>query len=136
MTEGSVELALATRDVLRELSQQVIGCAIEVHRELGPGLLESVYSHCLARELCRAGLDVQHDVGIPVVYKSELIDCGFRADLIVNRSMLIELKAVERIIPLYEAQLLTYLKLCNLRLGLIINFNAAPLKNGIRRLVR
>jgi len=100
-----------SRQYLAGLSQRVIGCAIEVHRHLGPGLLESVYRRCLAR-------------------------FGFRADLMVEGKVLVELKAVDRLTPVHEAQLLTYLKLSGLRLGLLLNFNAVPLKNGIRRLVR
>jgi len=123
-------------DILRELSHQVIGCALEVHRELGPGLLESVYHRCLSQELACAGLEVQVEVPIPVRYKDETFECGFRADLIVERSLLVELKSQERLLPIHDAQLLTYLKLANLRVGLLLNFHAAPLKNGIRRLVR
>jgi len=120
---------------MRELSGRILGCAIEVHRELGPGLLESVYRHCLAHELRAAGITVRQEVSIPVRYKGELFDCGFRADLLVEDVLLVELKAVERLLPIHEAQLLTYLKLSDLRLGLLLNFNAVPLKTGIRRLL-
>src|SRR5688572_22514925 len=124
------------RDVFPELSGRVLGCAMEVHRHLGPGLLESVYRQCLGREITRSGLSAEAEVPIPVAYKGETLDCGFRADLVVEGKLLVELKAVERLLPIHEAQLLTYLKLSRVRLGLLINFNAAPLKNGIRRFVR
>ena len=121
---------------LAHMSHKVLGCAIAVHRQLGPGLLESVYRRCLARELETAGLNCQQETAVPIVYKGEALDCGFRADLIVENQILLELKAVERLLPIHEAQLLTYLKLTRLRLGLLVNFNATPLKSGIRRYVR
>ena len=118
------------------LSHRAIGCAIEVHRTLGPGLLESAYKTCLLHELARAGLPVQAEVPFPILYKGELLECGFRADLIVGGELLLELKAVERLLPVHEAQILTYLKLARLHEGLLLNFNAVPLRNGLRRFVR
>lgn len=117
------------------LSHQIIGCAIEVHRHLGPGLLESAYQHCLAYELRQAGLDVQVEIPLPVEYKSVQIDCAYRVDLIVNNSVILELKAAERLLPIHEAQLLTYMKLTNIGIGLLINFNVTRLKEGMRRFV-
>jgi GxxExxY protein len=109
---------------------------MEVHRALGPGLLETTYRRCLMRELRLAGLPFVHEVPIPIHYKGEDLDCGFRADIVVDDSVVVELKAVERLHPLHEAQLLTYLKLANRHIGLILNFNATSMKHGIRRLVR
>jgi GxxExxY protein len=119
----------------RELTGQVIGLAIEVHRQLGPGLLESAYEECLAYELCASGLQFGRQVDVPVVYKSSRLDCGYRMDLVVENALILELKTVEKIIPLHEAQLLTYLRLSGIRHGLIMNFNTAVLKDGLRRIV-
>ena len=118
------------------LTRKIIGCAMEVHRELGPGLLESVYRQCLMRELEVQRLPFVKEVKIPITYKGLEIECGFRADLIVSNSIVVELKALEALLPLHEAQLLTYLKLTKRRVGLLLNFNATSLKHGIRRLVR
>lgn len=120
---------------LNEMSGQVIGAAIAVHRELGPGLLESAYEACLVYELCHWGLGVQQQVPQPVVYKGLQLECGYRLDLLVEDRVIVELKAVEALLPIHEAQLLTYLKLRQLRLGLLINFNVPILKNGIKRLL-
>jgi GxxExxY protein len=119
----------------RELTERIIGCAIEVHRELGPGLLESAYEECLAYELRHHGLAVVRQVSLPVVYKEIKLDCGYAIDVIVNQEVVIELKAVATILPVHEAQLLTYLKLSGIRVGLLLNFNAAVLRDGIRRRV-
>lgn len=116
------------------LSEEIIGAAITVHRELGPGLLESVYEKCLAYELIERGLHVIAQSEIAVSYRGLTFDCGFRADLIVNNLVLIELKAVDQLNPVHTAQVLTYLKLASLKTGLLINFNVPLLKNGIRRL--
>jgi GxxExxY protein len=118
------------------LTSRVLGCAIEVHRTLGPGLLESAYRTCLVHELCSAGIAVRHEVPIPILYKERTLDCGFRADLIVDDALLLELKSVERLLPIHEAQILTYLKLTDIRVGFLINFNVTPLKAGIRRFAR
>jgi GxxExxY protein len=119
-----------------ELTEKIIGAAIEVHRALGPGLLESVYEECLCRELDLRGLAFQRQVPLPVDYKGVKLDCGYRLDLVVQNEVVLELKCVERILPVHEAQLLTYLKLTAKRVGLIINFNVATLvKGGIVRKV-
>jgi GxxExxY protein len=117
------------------LTQKVIGCAIEVHRVLGPGLLESAYEECLAYELTSQGLFVARQVPLPVVYKEVKLDCGYRIDIVVENSLLLELKAVEALTAVHDAQVLTYLRLSGLRTGLIINFNTRLLHNGIKRLV-
>lgn len=118
-----------------ELTRKIIGAAIEVHRALGPGLLESAYQVCLARELTLQGIPFESEVLIPVVYKGVNLDAGYRADLIVDGKVVIELKAVESLLPVHEAQLLTYLKLTNCKVGLLINFNVPVLKDGIIRRV-
>lgn len=117
------------------LSTQVIGFAIEVHRQLGPGLLESTYEKCLSLELANAGITHQTQYALPVVYKGISLDNGFRVDLLVNNQLIVELKSVEKFHPLHEAQLLTYMKLANIKTGLLINFNSLLLKNGIKRFV-
>ena len=118
---------------LNNISKRIIGCAIEVHKELGAGLLESVYEACLTMELERQGLYVKSQVDIPLYYKGELTDKKFRIDLLVENEVIVELKSVNEMQPIYEAQLLTYLKLANKHLGLIINFNVPLLKQGIMR---
>lgn len=118
-----------------ELSRAVIGCAIEVHRELGPGLLESAYEQCLAHELRLRGIAFELQKVMPVEYKGVLIDCGYRLDLVVEGRLIVELKAVSALEPIHEAQLLTYLKLAKARTGLLINFNVPLLRDGIRRFV-
>ena len=117
------------------LSRRVIGCAIDVHRQLGPGLLEAVYQRCLAYELVQAGMRVEVERPVGIRYKAIELECGFRIDMLVERELIVELKAVEVLLPIHEAQLLTYLKLSGLKTGLLINFNNKILKNGIRRLV-
>lgn len=117
------------------LTRQVIGFAIDVHRELGPGLLESAYEECLCFELKHNGLSFKRQVPLPVVYKSVRLDCGYRIDVVVQDQVILELKTVERLRPLHEAQMLTYLKLSGIRAGLLLNFNSAVLKDGIRRLM-
>jgi GxxExxY protein len=117
------------------LTDKVIGRAIEVHRNLGPGLLESAYEACLCFELNKEGLNFTKQQAIPVRYKSIDLYCGFRADIIVEDKLLLELKATDRIHPIHNAQLLTYLKLTGLKTGLILNFNTELLKNGIQRMV-
>lgn len=115
------------------LTSAIIGGAIEVHRALGPGLLESVYEECLAHELDERGLKVQRQVPLPVVFKGKRLDCGYRIDMIVNDSVLLELKAIEKVLPVHEAQLLSYLKLSGKKVGLLLNFHVAYLKDGITR---
>ncbi|MEX2225825.1 MAG: GxxExxY protein [Dehalococcoidia bacterium] len=118
----------------RQLTQQIIGAAIEVHKILGPGLLESAYEECLCHELSLSGLRFERQKQLPVAYKSVLLDCGYRIDIFVEDRVLVELKTVERLLPIHEAQLLTYLKLMNRRVGLLINFNVPVLKQGIKRI--
>jgi GxxExxY protein len=117
------------------LTERIIGAAIEVHRALGPGLLESVYGVCLAYELRQRGLSVETEQPLPVVYREVYLECGRRLDLVVENTVIIELKAVEKLNPLHEAQLLTYLKLSRYRIGLLINFNVKYLIDGVVRLV-
>ena len=124
-----------TGDDRDPLSGRIIGCAIEVHRALGPGLLESAYEECLAYELTANGLHIARQVPLPVVYKGVRLECGYRIDMIVQGTHLLELKAVEALIPIYEAQVLTYLRLRNLNVGLLINFHTRLLRDGIKRLV-
>ena len=117
------------------LSKQVIGAAIEVHRELGPGLLESAYEACLCYELASRNIAYKRQQPLPVLYKGVSIDCEYRIDVLVENCIITELKSIERLEPIHEAQLLTYLRLSKLWLGLLINFNVPVLKLGIRRLV-
>ena len=118
-----------------ELSRKVIGLSIEVHRELGPGLLENTYKQCLAYELSQAEINFQMEVELPVKYKNVLISCGYRIDLLIENNLIIELKSVDKIIPIHEAQLLTYMKLSGIKVGLLMNFNEIVLKDGIKRFV-
>lgn len=118
-----------------DLSHRIIGCALEVHRALGPGLLESAYEQCLARELSLAGIPFELQVPLPVEYKGVHLDCGYRLDVVVDGRVVVELKAAEKIAPIHEAQLLTYMKLAGIKVGLLINFNVPVLKEGIKRLV-
>lgn len=111
----------------------IIGAAIEVHKLLGPGLLESAYEECLARELALRGLRVDRQRPVPVVYKDVKLECGYRMDIVVEGCVVVELKAVESLAPIHEAVMLTYLRLSGFRLGLLINFNVVVLKDGIRR---
>ena len=118
---------------LNLITEKIIGCAIEVHKILGPGLLESAYEECLAFELERTSLSIQRQKAVPVVYKEIKLECGYRIDILVENSVIIELKTVEEFNPVHEAQILTYMKFANKSLGLLINFNVSLLKNGIRR---
>ena len=117
------------------LTERVIGAAIEVHRTLGPGLLESVYEKCLCHELKLCGVDHQNQVQLPVVYKGTPLDCHFFMDVVLPGRLVIELKTVDKLHPIHEAQLLTYMKLSGIRLGLLLNFNVAMLKDGIKRMI-
>ena len=117
------------------LSKQVIGLAIEVHRELGPGLLESVYEKCLSYEVKEHEIEFVTQMSLPVAYKGLNLDCGYRVDMMVEGRLIVELKSVDSLQPIHEAQLLTYMKLANIRTGLLINFNTGLLKNGIKRFV-
>jgi GxxExxY protein len=117
------------------LTELVIGAAIEVHKELGPGLMESAYEECLCHELSARNLLFQRQVPLPVCYKKIKLDCGYRMDIVVENNVVLELKSVEAILPIHEAQLLTYLKLSRMPVGLLINFNVPLLKDGILRRV-
>ena len=119
---------------MNRITDIVISAAIAVHRELGPGLLESAYEACLVYELMQHGLSVERQKSVPVTYRGVKIDCGYRIDLLVEDKVVVELKAVERLEPIHEAQLLSYLKLSGYQIGLLINFNARMLKQGIKRL--
>lgn len=116
-----------------EITQKIIGCAIEVHKTLGPGLLESAYEECLAFELKKAGFSIRRQQPTPVVYKEVKLECGYRIDILVENSIVLELKVVDEFNPVHEAQILTYMKLSDKSVGLLINFNVTMLKNGIRR---
>lgn len=117
------------------LTREIIGAAIEVHRELGPGLLESSYEVCLSRELELRGISFEFEKPLPLEYKGVRLDCGYRLDLLVAGVVIVEVKSVEALAPIHEAQLLTYLKLTGVKVGLLINFNVVVLKAGLRRLV-
>lgn len=121
-------------DELNKITEVVIGAAIEVHRALGPGLLESAYMTCLVYELRERGLKVLQEVPLPLVYKEVRLDCGYRLDLLVNDAVIVEVKSVESLAPIHDAQLLSYLKLADCKIGLLINFNVKMLKYGIKRL--
>ena len=116
--------------ISEELTQKIIGCAIEVHRELGPGLLESAYEECLCHELKACGLNFLRQVPLPVTYKAVRLDCGYTADLIVEQTVVLELKCVEQILKVHEAQLITYLKLTGLKVGFLLNFYTDVLTRG------
>ena len=118
-----------------EVTEQILGAAIAVHRALGPGLLESAYEACLAFELLERRLHIERQSALPVVYRGVRIDCGYRLDLVVEGMVVVEIKAVERMLPVHEAQILTYLKLSGLPLGLLLNFNVPMMREGIRRFV-
>jgi GxxExxY protein len=116
-----------------ELTREIIGAAIEVHKRLGPGLLESAYEECLLHELHLRNLKVDRQKGLPVVYKEVKLDCGYRLDLLVEGKIIVELKSVENLAPIHEAIILTYLRLSGHKTGLLINFNVTVLKDGVRR---
>ncbi len=117
------------------LTERIIGLAIEVHRQVGPGLMESVYAECLCLELTASGIAFQSEATVPVVYKGMVIPLGFRADILVADAIILEIKAVTTLLQVHEAQLLTYLRMSQIRVGLLMNFHAARLKDGLRRLI-
>jgi GxxExxY protein len=117
-------------------TEQIIGALIEVHRTLGPGLLESAYEICLCAELALRKMRFERQRSIPIPYKGTLVDCGYRVDLVVEDRLLLELKSVERLLPIHEAQVVTYLRLAELPVGLLVNFNVSVLRTGLRRLTR
>ena len=118
-----------------DVTDKIIAAAIEVHRNLGPGLLESAYEECLNHELQLRGIPRARQVGLPLTYKGLNLNCGYRMDLVVDNRVIIELKCVDKILPVHEAQLLTYLRLANIRVGLILNFHAKRIMDGFRRMV-
>jgi GxxExxY protein len=120
---------------IEETARQIVDSAVKVHRALGPGLLESVYQHCLAYELRQRGLQVACEVLLPVAYDGHQIDAGYRIDMLVEGCIIIENKAVDQLLPIHEAQLLTYLKLRDCRLGFLLNWNVVLMKQGIKRMV-
>ena len=123
------------RDHLNLITESIIGAAIQVHRALGPGLLESAYEACLAFEIGKRGLRVEPQKPLPLVYEGVKLECGYRIDLLVEGSVIVEIKPVDRLAPIHEAQILSYLKLSGCKIGLLINFNVTMLKDGIRRFV-
>jgi GxxExxY protein len=133
LTEINQRAAIERQE--NEISGKIIGAAIEVHKMLGPGLLESAYEECLCCEMALRGIRFERQVALPLYYKGADLDCGYRLDLLVEDQVIVELKSIEALEPIHDAQLLTYLKLRNAWLGLIINFNVIMLKDGVRRLV-
>jgi GxxExxY protein len=131
----TTKITKVTKMEFDELSRRVIGCAIEVHRNLGPGLLESTYRQCLACELSHAGVPLQIEVPLPVRYKDVLLDCGYRIDLLVRSDLIVEIKSVETLLPIHQAQILTYMRLARIPIGQLMNFNVTKLQNGIKRFV-
>ncbi len=128
-------MALGATDGQDPLTREIIGGAIEVHKALGPGLLEGVYEECLALELGDRGLEIQRQVQVPIVFKGRTLDMGYRLDMLVNGSVVLELKSVEKLNPVHEAQLLTYMKLSGKRVGLLLNFHTPYLRDSIKRFV-
>ncbi|MEY2829089.1 MAG: hypothetical protein RIQ33_947 [Bacteroidota bacterium] len=122
-----------TQEERNKISAKILDASIEVHKNLGAGLLESVYEHCLVKELQKKGVKVQRQVELPIIYKEEVLDYSYRIDLLIEDEIVVELKSVDVLLPIHEAQLLTYLKLTNKRLGLLINFNVVKLVDGFKR---
>ena len=118
---------------MNQITNKIIGCAIDVHKSLGPGLLESAYEECLSYELQNAGLKIERQKAVPVIYKEIKLECGYRIDILVESQIIIELKTVDVFNPVHEAQILTYMKFSKKNIGLLINFNVLLLKNGIKR---
>lgn len=133
MSQGEKETG---RRILWDLSERVLGACIEVHRWLGPGLLESVYEACLCHELGLRRVAFERQRSLPVEYKGVQLECEYRLDLVIEKQLLVELKCVAELLPIHEAQVLTYLKLTGLQVGLLVNFNTPTLRQGVRRLVR
>jgi GxxExxY protein len=133
--EGAEVISTHRLSRFAQLTEQIIGAAIEVHRQTGPGLMESVYEECLCYELSQLGLRFQRQVHLPLSYKGIKLDCGFKMDLVVEDSVVLELKTVDQLLPIHSAQLLTYLKLSGKEVGLLINFNEPVLTKGLKRLV-
>ena len=137
-TEDTERAALGLgedRYLHKQLTERIIGAAIEVHRSLGPGLLESVYEECLADELQRSGIQFTRQLELPIEYKGRRLDAGYRLDFLIDNTVIVELKSVEQIMPIHEAQLLTYMRLAQKRVGLLMNFNVPRLRDGLVRRV-
>ncbi|MDZ4743318.1 MAG: GxxExxY protein [Verrucomicrobiota bacterium] len=117
------------------LSRTVIGCALDVHRCRGPGLLESAYQHCLAHELSTVGIRFEMEKSIPIRYKNVSLDCGYRIDILVEDKIILEIKSVESLLPIHDTQLITYMRLSNIKIGLLMDFNVRILKTGLKRVV-
>jgi GxxExxY protein len=130
-----VSIGSGSKKEFTELSKKVIGCAIEVHKTLGPGLLESAYQQCLCHELSLNKIVFQLEKPLPVKYKGCLLDCGYRMDIVIENELLVEIKSVDQLTKLHEAQILSYMKLANFKQGLLINFNARLLKDGLKSFV-
>lgn len=120
---------------INDITREIIGAAIEVHKILGPGLLESAYEECLSYELNQRGLKIERQKAVPVVYKDIKLECGYRIDILVENQVVVELKSQDVILPVHEAQILTYMRFSKMKIGLLINFNVTVLKNGIRRFI-
>ena len=120
---------------INKITETIIGSAIAVHESIGPGLLESAYEACLAFELADRGLSVERQKALPVIYRDVKLDCGYRLDLLVEEKVIVELKAIDKLLPIHSAQLLSYLKLSGCKVGLLINFNVKILKSGLRRII-
>jgi GxxExxY protein len=128
-------MTMSDNEVYNQITQAIIGAAIEVHKGLGPGLLESAYEACLAYELVASGLKVESQKPLPLVYKRIKLDCGYRLDMLVDEKVIVEIKAVDQILPIHHAQVLSYLKLSGCKVGLLINFNEKLLRHGVHRIV-
>jgi len=120
---------------LNKITETIIGAAIDVHRALGPGLLESAYEACMVYELAQVGLKAEQQKPLPIVYREVKLECGYRMDLMIEDEVIVEIKSIEKLLPIHQAQLLSYLKLSDCKVGLLINFNVKVLKNGIKRVV-
>lgn len=122
-------------EILNKITETIIGAAIDVHRALGPGLLESAYEACMVYDLIQSGLKVEQQKPLPVVYREVKLECGYRLDLMIENEVIVEIKSVEKLLPIHKAQLMSYLKLADCKVGLLINFNVELLKDGIQRVV-
>jgi len=120
---------------LNKITKTIIGVAINVHRELGPGLLESAYEACMVYDLAQSGLKVEQQKPLPIVYRGVKLECGYRLDLMIENEVIVEIKSIEKLLPIHQAQLMSYLKLTDCKVGLLINFNVNIMKNGIKRVV-
>ncbi len=120
---------------LNKITETIIGVAINVHRELGPGLLESAYETCMVYDLLQTGLKIEQQKPLPIIYRGVKLECGYRLDLMIENEVIVEIKSIEKLLPIHQAQLMSYLKLSNCNVGLLINFNVKILKNGIQRVV-